>query len=207
MKSGLVDYEVIAFDPSRFHPDFSSFIREPERVEIELVPYTTEWESLFKEEAEILSETLGETLVTLHHIGSTAIPGIVAKPILDILPVVKDIQAIDHLTDALQTLGYEGRGEFGMPGRRFFMKTVAGKRHVNVHIFEKGHPDILRHLLFRDYLKNHAEDAFAYSELKKKLVLESQNDIERYCWGKEDFVKAIEIKASLRNVFLNKVES
>ena len=169
MKSSLVDYEVIAFDPSRFHPDFSSFIREPERVEIELVPYTSEWESRFKEEAEILSQALGKILVTLHHIGSTAIPGIVAKPIIDILPVVKDIQEVDRLTDVLQALGYEGKGEFGMPGRRFFVKTVTGKRHANVHIFEKGHPDILRHLLFRDYLKSHAEDAFSYSELKKSL--------------------------------------
>lgn len=207
MKSGLVDYEIIAFNPSHFHPDFAPFIRESEKLEIELVPYTSEWESRFKEEAEILSQVLGETLVTIHHIGSTAIPGIVAKPIIDILPVVKDIQQVDRLTESLQVLGYEGKGEFGMPGRRFFVKTVAGKRHVNVHIFEKGHRDILRHLLFRDYLKIHPEDAFAYSELKKGLVLESQNDIERYCWGKEDFVKAIEIRASLWNAFLNKVES
>ncbi len=193
----LVSYEIIAFEPSHFHPDFASFIREPEREKIDLVPYTLEWETLFKAEAELLSKALGNTLQDIHHIGSTAIPGIVAKPIVDILPVVKDIHAVDQLTPSLEALGYEARGEFGIPGRRFFMKKQNGKRTFNVHIFEEGHPDIERHLRFRNYMRIHPEDAAAYSELKKELVIKFPDDIEQYCWGKEDFVKAIELKAFL----------
>jgi len=197
IQNDLVSYEIIAFDPSHFHPDFASFIREPEREEIELVPHIPEWEALFKKEAERLSSVLGDTLLQIHHIGSTAIPGILAKPIVDILPTVKDIHAVDRLTPSLEALGYEAKGEFGMPGRRYFIKSQDGKRLFNVHIFEEGHPDVERHLRFRDYMRSHPEDAAAYSDLKKELVKQSSDDMERYCWGKEDFVKAIEVRAFL----------
>ncbi len=193
----LASYEVIAFEPSRFHEDFSSFIREPDREQIDLVLYTPVWESKFKEEADRITQALSDTLTAIHHIGSTAIPGIVAKPIIDILPVVKDIEDVDRLTPYLEALGYEAKGEYGMPGRRFFIKRENGKRIFNVHIFEEGHPDIERHLHFRDYMRTHPEDAAAYSELKKSLVKHSPDDIERYCWGKEDFVEAMNIKAYL----------
>lgn len=193
----LADYEIIAFDPSRFHPDFASFIREPYREEIELVPYTAQWEARFNEEADLLSSVLRKILVTIHHIGSTSIPGIVAKPIVDMIPVVTDIQEVDPLTSALEALGYEVKGEYGMPGRRFLIKKQDGKRTFNVHIFEKDHPDIERHLRFRDYLRTHPEEREAYSNLKKELVSESQDDIEKYCWGKEDFIKSIEVKSLL----------
>jgi GrpB-like predicted nucleotidyltransferase (UPF0157 family)/uncharacterized protein YciI len=197
MVHDLADYEIIPFSPSRFHPDFASFIREPEREKIDLVPYSPEWETIYNAEAELLSQALGDTLQEIHHIGSTAIPGIVAKPIIDILPVVNDIHAVDLLTPSLEALGYEARGEFGMPGRRFFVKRQNGIRTFNVHIFETGHPDIERHVRFRDYLRNHPDDADSYSKLKKDLVKQSPDDIEQYCWGKEDFVKATELKAFL----------
>ncbi|HUX80002.1 MAG TPA: GrpB family protein [Alphaproteobacteria bacterium] len=197
MVHDLADYEIISFDPSRFHPDFAPFIRELEREVIELLPYTPEWETLFQAEATRIKHALGDTLLDIHHIGSTSIPGTLAKPIVDMLPVVKDIHVVDRLTPSLQALGYEARGEFGIPGRRFFMKREKGKRTFNVHIFAEGHPDIERHLRFRDYLKNHPDDADSYSRLKKDLVKQSPDDIERYCWGKEDFVKAIELKAFL----------
>lgn len=193
----LVSLEVISFEPSQFQSSFSPFIREPEKREIELVPYQTQWEELFQKEAQALSDVLGDELTTLHHIGSTAIPGIFAKPIIDMLPVVKKIEAIDQLTPSLEALGYEAYGEFGMLGRRFFVKLKNGKRIFHVHIFQEGHPDIERHVRFRDYLRSHESEAQAYSELKKELVKKSPDDIEKYCWGKEDFVKAIEIKSFL----------
>jgi len=197
MAHNLADYEIISFDPSRFHPDFASFIREPERENIELVPYTPEWEATFKVEATRLTHALEDTFLDMHHIGSTAIPGIVAKPIIDILPVVKDIQAVDRLTPSIEALGYEARGEFGMPGRRFFTKRENGKRTFNIHIFQEGHPDIERHLRFRNYMRDHPDEAAAYSDLKKELMSKFPDDMEQYCWGKEDFVKAIELKAFL----------
>lgn len=203
----LVSYEVIAFTPSRFHPDFASFVKEPEKEEIELAPHTPDWEDLFNKEAERISLALEGTLKAIHHIGSTSIPGIVAKPIVDILPVVKDIQTVDRLTPAMEALGYEAKGEFGMPGRRFFMKKKNGKRLFNVHVFEEGHPDIRRHLLFRDYLRAHPEDARAYSELKKSLVKKSSDDLEQYGWGKDDLIQSIQEKAFLWHKGLTKERS
>jgi len=197
----LADYEIIAFDPSRCHPDFAPFIWEGEKRQIELVPYTSDWESKFNDEAAILSTALGDTVITIHHIGSTAIPDIVAKPIIDMLPVVKSLEDVDRLTPALEALGYEAKGEFGMSGRRFFVKDQGSKRLFNVHIFEEGHPDVERHIRFRDYLIQNPDEAIAYSELKKNLVKQSSDDIEKYCWGKEDFVKAIDLRASLWKTF------
>jgi len=193
----LATYEIIGFDPSRFHPDFAPFIREREKETIELQPYSPEWEKKFQQEATALKEIFGENLIDIHHIGSTAIPGIVAKPIIDMLPVVKKIEDVDKLTPAFEKLGYKARGEFGMPGRRFFMKSKNGKRCFNVHVFQEGHPDIERHLRFRNHMRTHPEDAKAYSDLKKELIANAPDDMEKYCWGKEDFVKAIEVRALL----------
>lgn len=193
----LASYEVICLDPTLFHPDFALFIRESDKEIIELSPYQAEWETSFQTESEKLRHSLNETLIEIHHIGSTAIPGMMAKPIIDILPVVKNIQDVDHLTSSLEALGYEAKGEFGIPGRRFFTKKINNKRAYNVHIFEKGHADIERHLCFRDYMRTHPEEADTYSNLKKELVKKSPDDMEKYCWGKEDFVKLMESKALL----------
>ncbi|MBY0271839.1 MAG: GrpB family protein [Alphaproteobacteria bacterium] len=193
----LATYEIIGFDPSRFHPDFTPFIREREKETIELHPYKPEWEKSFQDEAKALKEIFGKNLLEIHHIGSTAIPGTVAKPIIDILPVVEKIEDVDKLTPAFEKLGYTVRGEFGMPGRRFFIKTKDGKRYFNVHVFQEGHPDIERHLRFRNHMRTHSEDAKAYSDLKKKLIADAPDDMEKYSWGKEDFVKAIELRAFL----------
>jgi len=197
MVHDLASYEIIGFNPSLFHPDFVSFVVEPDKEKIELQPYTPQWEILFKKEAEALASVFGGTLLKIHHIGSTSIPGIVAKPIIDMLPVVKDILEVDPITSLIEALGYEAKGEYGMPGRRFFVKSQEGKRLFNVHVFEEGHPDIQRHLLFRNYLRAHPEEALAYAELKKELVLKYPTDIERYCWGKEDFIKEMDKKAAI----------
>ncbi len=204
MLHDLASYEVVGFDPSLFHSDFESFIWERDKEKIEMFPHTSQWEVLFNKEAEALSRVFGKTLLTIHHIGSTSIPGIVAKPIVDMLPVVKDIRDVDLITPSVVGLSYEAKGEYGMPGRRFFVKSQEGKRLFNVHVFEEGHPDVQRHLLFRDYLRAHSEEAFAYAALKKDLVLKYPDDIERYCCGKEDFVKAIEEKAAIWYNLLSK---
>ncbi|MEW6227468.1 MAG: GrpB family protein [Bacillota bacterium] len=83
-------------------------------------PYNPAWPRDFREEAERLRAVFGREVVYIHHIGSTAVPGLAAKPIVDILPVVRDIDAADRLNGNMETLGYEPMGEFGLPGRRYF---------------------------------------------------------------------------------------
>ncbi len=192
----VASFETFGFEPTKFDSRFAAFLTERDKEEIEILPHDPHWYNIFEEEKKALSRILNNSLIDLHHIGSTSIPGIYAKPIIDILPVVDDIRHVDTLDEAFKSLGYEVKREFGIPGRRFFTKRLNGKRTFNVHIFQKGHADINRHLLFRDYMRVHPEDAEAYSNLKRTLVQNFPTDIEKYCWGKNDFVKSIEEKAT-----------
>lgn len=162
---------------------------------IEVVPHNRLWAELFEEEAEELVALFGEEVVAVHHIGSTAIPGILAKPIIDILLEVRDIERIDGFNREMVAIGYEPKGAFGIAGRRFFIKRSDTHRTHHVHAFEQGYLAIRRHLAFRDYLRAHPEEAKAYSRLKLELTRRFPHDIEGYMAGKEDFIKEIERKA------------
>jgi GrpB-like predicted nucleotidyltransferase (UPF0157 family) len=161
---------------------------------VEVVPHDPSWKEAYREEARRILEVLGSGLLEIHHIGSTSIPGIYAKPIIDILAGARKIDDIDRYDDAMARIGYEAKGEFGLPGRRFFVKGIPKRTH-NLHIFEAGSTEFTRHLDFRDYMIAHPGDARRYSELKKQLAEKHKGDIEGYCDGKDAFVKALEIKA------------
>lgn len=161
---------------------------------IEIVPYNSEWPQKFQEEAGKIRDALGQEVVEIYHMGSTAVPGIKAKPIIDILVEVHDIQKIDGLNGEMVRLGYEPKGEYGIPGRRFFIKNDQRTRTHHVHIFQTGHPDIERVLGFRDYLIAHPEDAQAYGELKILLADQFREDREHYTEGKTEFVRGIDHK-------------
>ena len=159
--------------------------------EVVVVPPDRGWRDAFEAEAARLRSILGENLVEIHHIGSTAIPSIAAKPIIDILPVVRHIERVDDLAAA----GYKSWGEFGIPGRRYFTRDENGKRTHNVHVYAAGNPEITRHLGFRDYMNAHPEEARAYGRLKEKLAREFPTDFEAYMDGKHAFVQERERRA------------
>ncbi len=155
-----------------------------------VVPYDPTWVSKFEAEGKRISLALGKIVERLHHIGSTAIPGIYAKPIIDFLMEVYEIVELDDRSSALEGLGYEAKGEFGIPGRRYFRKNdAAGVRTHQIHAFEVGSPEIERHLAFRDYMSAHAEEARAYGELKQGLAILHPQDIQAYMDGKDAFIK------------------
>ena len=160
-----------------------------------LVPYDESWRELFELEKERLAEILGEQALSIHHIGSTAIPSIKAKPIVDILVEVRNIKAIDEFNDRMIREGYQPRGENGILGRRYFFKNKGETRTVQVHMFQKGDPQLERHLNFRDYLIAHPEEAQAYSNLKEELACKFPEDIVSYTDGKDEFIKGIDDKA------------
>jgi GrpB-like predicted nucleotidyltransferase (UPF0157 family) len=139
---------------------------------------------------------VGRQPLEIQHIGSTAIPGIYAKPVIDMLAVVVDIAAMDGRNAQMRSLGYEPKGEFGIPGRRYFYRNnPAGIRTHQIHAFAKGSPHIARHLAFRDFLRAHPKIALEYSELKRRLADAHPNDIEAYMDGKDAFIKETEAKA------------
>lgn len=165
-------------------------------TEIRVEPHRDSWKQDYELEAVKIRAALSGTLVILHHIGSTAIPGIYAKPIIDILAEVISLEALDANPDGMRALGYEAMGEFGIPGRRYFRKDDSdGVRTHHVHAFAHRSLQIARHLAFRDYLIAHPETAQAYSELKRNLVPKCNGDIEAYMAGKDPFIKEVERKA------------
>lgn len=162
---------------------------------IQVVPYDPLWPEQYRREAELLSRVLGEELVSIHHIGSTSVADLQAKPIIDIMPVVKDIRRVDALEQGFRALGYEAMGELGIPGRRFFPKGGDNRTH-HIHIFgRESREDILRHLAVRDYLRAHPGEAREYGELKAALARRFPHDNDGYCDGKDAFVKTLEKKA------------
>jgi GrpB-like predicted nucleotidyltransferase (UPF0157 family) len=163
---------------------------------VEVVPHDLTWRSKFEDESKYVALTLGENVVTIHHIGSTAIPHIYAKPIIDLLVEVENIAKVDNCNLGMQALGYEVMGEFGISGRRFFRKdNKTGTRTHHVHTFTARSSEVERHLAFRDYMIAHPEDAHKYSELKRKLAKQYSNDIMGYMDGKDGFIKEIQRKA------------
>ncbi|MBT9316203.1 GrpB family protein [Leptothoe spongobia] len=163
---------------------------------VQVVPHNPIWRSLFAQEAHQLSTALGAMAKEIHHIGSTAIPDIYAKPIVDLLVIVEDISAVDTKSSEMILLGYEVMDEYGIVGRRYFRKAnTNGVRTHHVHAFEIDAEPVKRHLLFRDYLIAHPEAAQQYSDLKRKLAKQYPIDSRAYTAGKDKFVIDIVLAA------------
>ncbi len=164
---------------------------------IVLAPHDDTWAEAFAREAAAISAALAVPGIELHHMGSTAIPGIVAKPVIDMLGVVSSVELLDDHAAKLAALGYEVLGEFGIRGRRYFRKNSAdGTRTHQLHTFAAGSPEIDRHLRFRDYLRAFPETAAAYGALKLELAERCGADMRAYSEGKTNFVREIERRAS-----------
>jgi GrpB-like predicted nucleotidyltransferase (UPF0157 family)/predicted GNAT family N-acyltransferase len=160
---------------------------------IEVVPYYCKWPEMFELEANLIKQALGSNCITVHHIGSTAVPGLCAKPIIDILPVVKHIQDVDKKTKAMEALGYEAKGENGIAFRRYFQQRK-NQRNYNVHVYQEDDPEINRYLKFRDWMRTHDHDVQRYAKLKIELAAKFSHDIWQYCNGKDAFVAEIDAK-------------
>jgi GrpB-like predicted nucleotidyltransferase (UPF0157 family) len=163
-------------------------------MRIEVVPYDKEWISIFEEERQILLHALPTLIREVHHIGSTSVKGLAAKPIIDILLAVSSLPQLDSSISVFEKLDYESMGEFGIKGRRYFRKGRLNRTH-QIHAFRENDPNIIRHIVFRDYLATNAEARVEYENLKTLLAKTCNNDIERYCAGKDSFIKYHEARA------------
>jgi len=161
---------------------------------VRVLPWDEKYQVLFGEEAMNLKEIFGEDAVGIFHIGSTSVPGLKSKPIIDILLVVSNIEKVDEYTDEMGKIGYLYLGENGIPGRRYFQKGGEDHSH-HVHVFEAQNPEIERHIAFRDYLRSHPQAAEEYGNLKTSLAERYPVDIEAYQAGKNDLILAIQTEA------------
>lgn len=154
--------------------------------------FNSMWDKQFDNEKELIKTILADNVAEIYHIGSTAVKGLSAKPIIDIMAVVYNLSEADFIAGEFEKIGYEYLGEFGISGRRYLRKGGDERTH-HIHIFQYGDKfNIERHLAVRDYLRTHPNEARQYGELKERLAALFPYDIDGYCEGKEQFVKKLE---------------
>ncbi len=159
-----------------------------------LLPYDPEWPTRFEEAKAVILKACGGVVTALEHVGSTSVPGLGAKPYLDLMPGLRAFEDAAAMIDPMAGLGYEYRGEHGLPGRHFFTKWVDGDAHVwkhNVHAYAVGHIEWTRHLVFRDALRNDAGLRQEYWDLKAALSKQFPDDVDAYSLAKSGFVERL----------------
>ena len=156
---------------------------------VKLSPYTAEWKTLFEEEKALLQTAVGQYALDIQHVGSTAIPGMVAKPIIDIGIAVMNFEEARVCVPAMEELGYEYRGEGGIPRRHYFVKGNPRTHHI--HMNEIDSLDWEDQVLFRDYLIRHPGLAEEYAALKVGLAQRYATDREAYLDGKAPFIERV----------------
>jgi GrpB-like predicted nucleotidyltransferase (UPF0157 family) len=163
-----------------------------EQREVELVPHNPEWSQQADQEINRFLEGLSFPIIGIYHIGSTSIPDIKAKPILDFVMEVEDLEDVLGALAEIEALGYQNKGEFGIPGRQFFTRDTDGERSHHLHVFQKGHPDIERHTIFRDFLRANPDAAREYEKLKEKLAKRFPKQSGDYTAAKSDFILSMD---------------
>lgn len=160
---------------------------------IEILNYNPGWPLRFAEEKAAILEAIGHWVMVIEHIGSTAVPGLGAKPIIDIMVGVRRLAAARYSIAPLAAIGYEYVPQFEdeMPERRYFRKGPQ-TRHFHLHMVELGSEFWQRHLAFRDYLCGHPEAVREYEALKRRLASRYGTDREGYTEAKTKFIRLIE---------------
>ena len=159
---------------------------------IEIKPYDPNWPHVFEKEAVLIQQALGGNCLAIHHIGSTAVPGLAAKPKIDIIAVVQDPLLA---RDQLEKIGIQYSGEYNIPLHYGFSKR--GDIDLNLHVYEEFHPEIGLNLCFRDYLRNHTNKRDDYATLKEELIQDESSftkgnsPFTNYTLRKGDFIREV----------------
>ncbi len=158
---------------------------------IEVVEYRPEWTEIFEGERTSIIEECRPWVMEVHHVGSTSVPWLAAKPILDIMPVVASPDDGESAVEPMVALGYRYRGENGLPGRFYFDKIVDGRTVVHCHMYPQDHSDVRKLAAFRDQLRTDSVTAMAYERLKRELASKYRDDRPAYTDAKGAFIREI----------------
>jgi GrpB-like predicted nucleotidyltransferase (UPF0157 family) len=162
-------------------------------VKIEVVTYDPRWPDLYAEERERVEAVLGDLAESIEHIGSTSVPGLSAKPLIDILVTVAHFGPVDPYIERLGSLGYTYFPVLGDAARYSFGKGIPHTHHI--HVVRHGGEGHVRLLAFRDYLRAHPQAAYQYETLKRQLADRFRDNRQAYNQAKTDFIQSIEMRA------------
>jgi GrpB-like predicted nucleotidyltransferase (UPF0157 family) len=183
---------------------------------IVIADYDPSWPERFRSERDLIHRTCGrDSFTRIEHVGSTAVPGLAAKPIIDMMPGLRTLVDAPPLIPMLASIGYEYVPEYerpipelndpGMPFRRYFRKDIAGRRAVHLHMVEQGSDFWRDHLLFRDHLRTHPADRHAYEDMKRRVAAEYNANLRPgsrlnlgYTDRKSDLIAEIMTRARVR---------
>ena len=158
---------------------------------VEVVDYDQGWPRRYQEERDRIAAAIGDALLAIEHVGGTAVPGLPAKPVIDLMLGVDDIERAGPAVAALINLGYEYVPEFEsqLPDRRYFRRGTPDTHHV--HMVPVSSDFFEKHLLFRDWLRAHPQAAEEYGKLKRGLAGRFPNDRDAYRAGKVPFIDTV----------------
>jgi GrpB-like predicted nucleotidyltransferase (UPF0157 family) len=157
--------------------------------------YDAEWPVLFRQIAEPVRRALGEIVASVEHVGSTAVPGLAAKPVIDVDVVVRSAEDVPAAIERLRKLGYVYQGDKGIHGRDAFMWPPDAPRH-HLYVVVEGSKPHVDHVRFRDYLRNHPQVAREYAELKRALADQHKTDRASYTEAKAEFISRVLVDAT-----------
>jgi GrpB-like predicted nucleotidyltransferase (UPF0157 family) len=170
-------------------PVKTALIGGVEKVKIKIVDYDSAWPKKFERHAQIIAGALGETALLIEHIGSTSVPGLAAKPIIDILVVVQDSANESTYLPKLEAAGYELRVREPEWNEHRMFRTP--EKDMHVHIYSTGCPEIERNLIFRDRLRRNSDDRRRYEQTKRELARQDWPDTNDYAAAKTDVIESI----------------
>lgn len=162
-----------------------------------LEQHQSDWVASFQKMAEVFKDVFGSALLNIEHFGSTSIPGIVAKPIIDMIGLVTSLSEVDQIATRGLPSSVTCLGENGVVGRRYFVFELPNELRGHLHLFESGSSEYEDRILFRDFLQRNADIAKQYEQLKIRLASMHGDDPTAYWHGKQSFVKSIVERARI----------
>ena len=165
------------------------------RKKVELISYKPIWKKLYKKEEKLLINALGKDVLDIQHVGSTSVPGVKSKPIIDIAVGIKSLKIGKKFIGLLKKLNYEYMGNAGVRGRLFFGKGSRNNCTHYLHVEKLNSRNWKNHIIFRDYLLSHKTAVQEYNKLKEKLAEEFKDDRDQYTAKKGIFIRKIINKA------------